>query len=111
MDNDRGTVEESVMANGDGILLRSLWFAQGQLWFLRPMAAVTAFTRHAVGAFVARVKHWHERTPNPPRARKELAIRQLEEYYARATDLHDLERMERAYNRRDGGGMRTWDWR
>jgi hypothetical protein len=43
------------------------------------------------------------------RSRKEWEVRQLEEFYVRATDLHDLERMERNWDRRDGGGLRAWD--
>jgi len=99
------------MLHVDGMLLRNVWSARGQSRFARPVAAVTAFARRAVGAIAASVKQWHERTPNPPRACKELAIRELEEHYARATDLHDLERMQRDWNRRDGGGMRSWNWR
>ncbi len=99
------------MPQVDGMLSRSVWSARGQSRFARPVAAVTAFARRAVEAIVASVNQWHERTPNPPRACKELAIRELEEHYARATDLHDLERMQRDWNRRDGGGMRSWNWR
>lgn len=42
-------------------------------------------------------------------SRKEWEVRRLEEFYARATDLHDLERMERNWDRREGGGLRVWD--
>jgi hypothetical protein len=41
-------------------------------------------------------------------ARKEWEIRRLEEIYARATDSHEIERMERDWERRDGGGLRDW---
>ena len=44
-------------------------------------------------------------------ARKSWEIRKRDEDYARATDLADLERMERDWDRRDGGGVRNWDWR
>jgi hypothetical protein len=43
--------------------------------------------------------------------RREWELRQQEERYARATDLQDLERMERAFDRRDAGGVRDWEWR
>jgi len=98
------------MPDVDGMLWRSVWPTRGESRFARPVAAVTAAARRAVEGIVASVKQWHERTPNPPRPRKEHEIRQLEEHYARATDLHDLERMERDWNRRSGSGMRNWDW-
>ncbi len=43
--------------------------------------------------------------------RREWELRQQEERYARATDLQELERMERAFDRRDAGGVRDWEWR
>ena len=49
--------------------------------------------------------------PATPRIRQDLEVRALEEYFGRASDFADFERMERDYERRDAGGMRTWDWR
>ena len=97
------------MPDIDGMLVCGVLSARRQSRFAHPMAALSALAHRAVAAIEASVKQWHERTPHPPRARKELAIRQLEEHYARAADLHDLERMERNWSRRDGGGMRSWD--
>ena len=60
--------------------------------FARPVAAVTAFV---VRAF----RPW----------RKSAEVRDLEAALARAADHRDLERMQREWDRRDGGGMRGWD--
>lgn len=62
--------------------------------FARPVAAVTAFV---VGAF--------------RRRRPSAEVRELEAAHARAADHRDLERMQQEWAQRDGGGMRTWDWR
>ncbi len=99
------------MPHVDGMSMHSVWSAHGQSRFARPVAAITAVARRAGGYVVTIVKDWRERAPQPARGRKELEVRQLEEHYARAADRHDLERMEREWDRRDGGGMRNWDWR
>lgn len=103
------------MPHVDGMFLHAGLAQPGQSRFARPVAKITALARtlaarvHAVltrrGAGNAGGK------PPVPHARIELAVRQLENYYAGATDVHELERMERDWNRRDGGGMRNWDWR
>jgi hypothetical protein len=67
------------------------------------VAAVTAFVR----GLVTRDPHG----PTAPRIRQDLEVRELEERFAHAHDHADLERMERDFNRRDGGGLPMWDWR
>lgn len=97
------------MPHIDTLSLITLWNPRGQSRFARPVAAVTAFvvrSRHALAkAFAGR------HASAAPRMRQDLEIRNLEEHYAHAIDLPHLERMERDWDRRDGGGMRTWDWR
>lgn len=69
----------------------------------------------AYARFLSAFAQWRERQRDrvfgPHVARPEWEMRLQEDAYARATDVHDLERMERAFDRRDGGGMRDWDWR
>ena len=99
------------MPHVDGLCLRASWAERGQSRFAEPVAKVTAFAL-AVGdrfrAALAKLRPGHGGPP-PSRARNELQVRLLEAFYARATDVHDLERMERDWNRRDGGGMRSWE--
>lgn len=98
------------MPHVDGMCLRAGYAQRGRSRFAYPVAKVTAFVR-AVGdrALAALTPRRDSSIPPRPRAREELEIRELEESYARATDLHDLERMERDWNRREGGGVRSWD--
>lgn len=101
------------MPHVDGMCLRAGWTERGQSRFAHPVAKVTAFAR-AVGdriraALADRIPGNGGHRPPRSRARNELEVRRLEESYARATDVHDLERMERDWNRRDGGGIRNWD--
>ncbi len=98
------------MPHVDGMSLRSVWTSRGQSRFARPVAAVTAFARHAAGYAKTTLALWRNSTLFA-RPRKELDMRELEEHYARAGDVHDLERMERDWDRRDGGGVRNWDGR
>jgi len=99
------------MAHVDGMCLRAGWTERGQSRFARPVARVTALVRAIGERARAALTQWRpgDSTPPRPRAREELEIRRLEESYARATDVHDLERMERDWNRRDGGGVRNWE--
>lgn len=73
----------------------------GESRFARPVAAVTAFVRGLVASHLAPA----------PRIRQDLEVRDLEERFSRASDHGDLERMERDFNRRDGGGLPMGDWR
>ena len=99
------------MPHVDGMCMRAGWTERGQSRFAQPVAKVTAFTL-ALGDHVraALAKLLPDGGGSPPsRSRNELQERLLEAFYARATDVHDLERMERDWNRRDGGGMRSWE--
>ena len=86
------------MPHVDGALLSSVWTAQGESRFARPVAAVTAFVRRHLG-------------PDKGQAAADRETRQHEAPYAAAHDVHDLERMQRDVDRRDGGGVRPWGWR
>jgi len=99
------------MPHVDGMCLRAGYTQRGQSRFAHPVAKVTAFVRAVGDRALAALTPWRPDSSIPPRprAREELEIRQLEESFARATDLQDLERMERDWNRRDGGGVRNWD--
>jgi hypothetical protein len=99
------------MPHVDGALLRGVWTAQGQSRLAQPVAAVTAVVRRALAAVTGVVTAGGAHRPQPPRVTQDLEVRRLEDRFARAVDAHDLERMERDWDRRDGGGMRTWDWR
>jgi len=79
------------MPHVDGMSLVPGYRRSGESPFAAPVAAITSV-----------VVSWFEH------ARKSWEIRKRGEDYARATDLPDLERMERDWDRRDGGGMRTW---
>jgi hypothetical protein len=59
--------------------------------FARPVAAITAFV-------TSTLRH----------ARKPAEVRDLEADHGRAADHRDLERMQREWEGRDGGGMRSW---
>ncbi len=86
------------MPHVDGMSLHAQWPGHGQSRFARPVAAIT----HAVQSAVAGARDaWSS-------ARAPAADRQLAAHFARATDHVDLERMERDWGRRDGGGVRDW---
>ncbi|MFO1414858.1 MAG: hypothetical protein U1F10_13300 [Burkholderiales bacterium] len=70
------------------------WAAHGESRFARPVAAITAFVRHALAAAAP--------------STVDCETRQHEAGYAHATDVHDLERMQRDDDRRD---VRPWGWR
>jgi hypothetical protein len=87
-----------------------------------PMRNVDALQRTmgaAVGRgytrFLVAFAQWRERQRDrvfgPHAPRKDWELRLEEERYLRAADAPDLERMERAFDRRDAGGVRDWDWR
>ncbi|MCC6197118.1 MAG: hypothetical protein IT518_21895 [Burkholderiales bacterium] len=75
--------------------------------FARPVAAITAFLR----GLLARPFAPRCGDPVAPRTRQDLEVRTIEERFAHAHGHADLERMERAFNRRDGGGLPMGDWR
>jgi len=85
--------------------LRTPWTGSGRSRFARPVAAITSFVRGLASGLA------HQLPPARPRIRQDLDVRHAEVHFSSATDLADLERMERDWDRRDAGGMRTWDWR
>jgi hypothetical protein len=101
------------MAHVDGMCLRASFTERGQSRFARPVAKVTEFMRTLGDRARAMLARRSAGSGGPPRphAHQELEVRRLEEFYAGATDVHELERMERDWDRRDGGGIRNWDWR
>lgn len=91
------------MPHLDALTLRNSWTSRRRYSpFARPVAAITAFVRGWTDAL---------RAPAKPRLRQDVEVRAIEERFGRASDLPDLERMERAYGRRDAGGTGSWDWR
>ena len=95
------------MPQVDGMTLRTGWTRRGESRFARPVAKVTAF----VHSLAERTRKALEQRGGPGAPPSQSAQGEREDSYAGATDAHDLERMERDWDRRDGGGMRIWDWR
>ncbi len=94
------------MPHVDGMTMRADWTRRGESRFARPVAKVTAFVHN----LAQRTRQALEQRSGPG-AQKQPAHGEREDSYASATDAHDLERMERDWDRRDGGGMRNWDQR
>jgi hypothetical protein len=82
------------MPHVDGMSLLGGGPSRGESPFAGPVAAVTRVVTTAVA-------QW--------KSRKAADVRELEIHYARASDAHDLERMEHDWDRREGGGVRSWD--
>ena len=89
------------MSHHDALNFRISWPARGQSLFARPVAAVTAFVRRRLD----------KSRRAPPRIAQDLEMLAIEESLGQASDVADLERMQRAYDRREAGGVRAWDWR
>ncbi|MFO1302454.1 MAG: hypothetical protein U1F54_01910 [Burkholderiales bacterium] len=88
------------MPHLDALTLRLTFARDGQSRFARPVAAVTSL-----------VQRWFtapRHAPAAPRIRQDVEVRAIEDAMRHAVDHADLERMERAYDRRDAGG---WNWR
>ena len=102
------------MPHVDGLTLAPGFRRTGESRFAGPVAAITALLVATFERARTAPARWHarrsERALLRSYARKSWEVRKRDEDYARATDLPDLERMERDWDRRDGGGMRTWDW-
>lgn len=79
----------------------------GESRFARPVAAITAVVKSARVKLAEMVTL--RTTAAVPRIRQDIEVRALEERFAQATDHGDLERMERAFERREAD--RAWDWR
>jgi hypothetical protein len=90
------------MPHLDSLMLRSPFHSP----FARPVAAITRFVKRLGDALA----HAGAQPPKP-RIRQDLDVRRYEDQYARAIDHADLERMERAFDRREAEGLRMWDWR
>ena len=88
--------------------LRAAWLMPAESRIARPMAKVLSFAREVFGALACRLTPLRDHDRPAPRGPKELEIRRLEEHFAGAADLYHLELMERDWERREGGGMRTW---
>jgi len=103
------------MPHVDGISFAPGYRQPGESRFAEPVAAVTAAVISSYGHARTALARWQARRSEQALlrsyARTSWETRKRDEDYARATDLADLERMERDWDRRDGGGMRTWDWR
>ena len=103
------------MPHVDGISLMPGYRRSGESRFAGPVAAITSLVVSSYEHARTALARWQARRSEQALlrsyARKSWEIRKRDEDYARATDLPDLERMERDWDRRDGGGMRTWDWR
>ena len=94
------------MPHLDASTLRLSWTSRGESRFARPVATATAFVSRWTDALRA---PFH--APAKPRVRQDIEVRAIEARFGQASDLPDLERMERAYDRRDAGGTGGWDWR
>ena len=78
------------MPHIDSLTLRGF---RGESLFARPVAAATRLVRD----LLARAK--------------DREARIFDEAWRDVRDSADLQRVERDYDRRDPGGLRTWDWR
>jgi hypothetical protein len=103
------------MPHVDGMSLSPGFRQAGESRFAGPVAAITSVVVESFERARTVLARWHARRSEQALlrsyARRSWESRKRDADYARATDLPDLERMERDWDRRDGGGMRTWDWR
>ena len=81
----------------------------GESRFARPVATITWLVV-AWQKRIAQALSWRAAAA-APRIRKDIEVRAIEERYSKAVDHGDIERLERAFDRREAEGMRTWDWR
>ena len=82
---------------------------RGESRFARPVATITGWVV-AWQKRIAQTISWRS-SPAVPCIRKDIEVRAIEERFAQAVDHGDIERLERAFDRREAEGMRTWDWR
>lgn len=103
------------MPHVDGLSLSLLARAPHESRFAAPVAAITHFVAASVDNAKTAVARWQARRAEQALvesyARQAAQIRKREDLFTSAADHHELERMQRAWDRRDGGGMREWDWR
>jgi hypothetical protein len=101
---DHKTHWRTTMPHLDALLLRTPVTSGGESRFARPVAAITGFVRRWTGATGKAFN-----AAKTPRIRQDLETRALEDYFGRASDFADFGRMERDHERRDAGGIRSWD--
>jgi len=89
------------MPHYNALNLRISRHSRGQSLFARPVAAITDFVR----------RHFDKSRHAPSRIAQDLEMLAMEESLGQASDVADLERMQRIYDRREAGGVRAWDWR
>jgi hypothetical protein len=100
------------MPHVDGLSLMPGFRRSGESRFAAPVAAITAVVVSTFENARTALARWQARRSEQALlrsyARRSWESRKRDADYARATDLPDLERRERDWDRRDGGGMRTW---
>lgn len=95
--------------NADTLSLRNAAVRHGESRFARPVAIITCYARSLrdkiAGAFVMPA------APAAPRIRQDMDVRALEEALAHAADHGDIERIQRAFDRREAEGVHIGNWR
>ena len=95
--------------HADTLSLRNVFMRHGESRFARPVAIITGFALSLRAAVAGSIADRSE--PVVPRIRQDMDVRALEEQLAHAADHGDIERMQRAFERREAEGVHTWDWR
>lgn len=89
--------------------LRSVFMSNGESRFARPVATITSYALllrdRVANAFAAQA------APPARRIRQDMDVRALEEDLARAADHGHVERIQRAFDRREAEGVHIGDWR
>lgn len=86
---------------------RHVFLRDGESRFARPVAAITCIARQ-MQERLAWVLHGNP-AQAAPRARIDRVVRTQDERFAGAVDHADVERIARAFDRREPEGMRRWD--
>lgn len=95
----------------DSFSFRNVFVRNGESRFARPVAAITGYAMalrdRTVSAFAARG------AVAAPRLRedRDMDVRALEEDLAHASDHGHVERIQRAFDRREAEGMHIGTWR
>lgn len=95
--------------NADTFSLHNVFVRNGESRFARPVAAITCHAL-ALRDSIANAFTTHT-APVTPRIRQDMDVRALEEQLARAVDHGHVERLERAFDRREAEGVHIGDWR
>lgn len=117
--------------SADTLSLRNVFLRNGESRFARPVAAITSHAlalrdrlmslptltgsgtgsppggRFAIGGPLAGTPQ----APTVARHREDMDVRKLEDDLAHAADHGDIERIERAFDRREAEGVHLGDWR